>query len=132
MKKPPAHKPTPLAAEGPVIPPELQALLKAEPGLVDRIFDYILSDPAMSAALQKFGSEGMSPADVNRLKASVVPKVEAEFAGETVRILKRRGLHLQVLALFDGRNASEVARRLRISRATVYRVIKQPGAAQAK
>lgn len=33
----------------------------------------------------------------------------------------------RVLALFNGRNAREVARRLRISRAHVYRVLKQAG-----
>lgn len=34
---------------------------------------------------------------------------------------------VQVLTLFNGRNAREVARRLGISRATVYRVLKQSG-----
>lgn len=33
----------------------------------------------------------------------------------------------EVLRLFNGRNATEVARRLNISRATVYRCLKQPG-----
>jgi DNA invertase Pin-like site-specific DNA recombinase len=34
----------------------------------------------------------------------------------------------RVLALFNGRNARTVARQLGISRATVYRLLKQPGA----
>lgn len=33
----------------------------------------------------------------------------------------------EILRAFNGRNASEVARRLGIGRATVYRFIKQPG-----
>ena len=37
-------------------------------------------------------------------------------------------LATQVLSLFNGRNATEVARCLNISRATVYRLLKQPGA----
>jgi Mor family transcriptional regulator len=31
------------------------------------------------------------------------------------------------MVLFNGRNAAEVARRLNISRASVYRIIKTPG-----
>jgi Mor family transcriptional regulator len=33
----------------------------------------------------------------------------------------------EVMVLFNGRNAAEVARRLNISRASVYRIIKTPG-----
>jgi len=33
----------------------------------------------------------------------------------------------KVLALFNGRNAREVARKLGISRTSVYRYLKQPG-----
>lgn len=33
----------------------------------------------------------------------------------------------EILRLFNGRNASEVARKLNIGRATVYRVLKQAG-----
>jgi DNA-binding NtrC family response regulator len=104
--------------------PELQRLIATEPDLVDRIFDYILSDPALAEAMQRVSQSAPGPAGMAKLKTAV----RAEFAGETVRIAKRPGnVHLQVLALFNGRNATEVARRLGISRATVYRVIKQPG-----
>ena len=34
----------------------------------------------------------------------------------------------EVLRTFNSRNATELARRLQVSRATVYRWIKQPGA----
>lgn len=56
--------------------------------------------------------------------------VRREFAGEQLYVTRRRPLRetrAQVLALFNGRNASEVARELGISRATVYRLLKQPG-----
>ena len=96
--------------------PKLTARTKAEPDLVDRIFDYILAElPEVAASIQKH-------------KAAV----RAEFKGEECYIASRpptarQQTTTQVLALFNGRNASEVARRLQISRATVYRVLKQPG-----
>jgi Mor family transcriptional regulator len=83
---------------------------------VDRIFDYITAEmPQIAASVQKH-------------KAAV----RAEFKGEECYIASRpattrQQTTMQVLALFNGRNASEVARRLQISRATVYRVLKQPG-----
>lgn len=96
--------------------PKLTALLQAEPDLVDRIFDYILAElPQIAASVAKH-------------KAAV----RAEFKGEECYIAtrpatERQQTTAQVLALFNGRNATEVARRLQISRATVYRVLKQPG-----
>lgn len=94
--------------------PELATLIAAEPDLVDRIFDYILAElPEIAASVQKH-------------KAAV----RAEFKGEECYIAgkpatARQQQVSQVLALFNGRNASEVARRLQIGRATVYRVLKQ-------
>ncbi len=96
--------------------PKLTALIQAEPDLVDRIFDYILAElPEVAACVAKH-------------KAAV----RAEFRGEDCYIAgrpatERQQTVAQVLSLFDGRNATEVARRLRISRATVYRILKQPG-----
>ncbi|MGH6625155.1 MAG: helix-turn-helix domain-containing protein [Burkholderiaceae bacterium] len=96
--------------------PELQQLIQAKPDLVDRIFDYLLAEfPQISD-------------QISQRKAAV----RAEFMGEKCYIAgratsERQQLVQQVLALFDGRNASEVARRLQISRATVYRILKQPG-----
>lgn len=100
--------------------PKLTALTQADPDLVDRIFDYIFADPVLAAAIQK--------SSVSNIKAAV----RAEFKGEECYIASRPATARQemvskVLSLFDGRNATEVARRLQISRATVYRVIKQPG-----
>lgn len=109
MPKPPAAK-----------PPALQDLIAAEPDLVDRIFDYILAEfPAIA---------GQPPDKIATTKAAV----RAEFKGEECYIAGRPASARQemvsnVLALFNGRNAAEVARRLQISRATVYRVLKQPG-----
>jgi Mor family transcriptional regulator len=99
----------------------LDSLIRAEPDLVDRIFDYILSDPAMAIAMRGMQSREADP--VNKLKAAV----RNEFLGERCYVSDRGTTAAQVLALFNGRNATEVARRLNISRATVYRHIKQPG-----
>ena len=103
--------------------PKLQDLLKAEPDLVDRIFDYILAGLPQIA--------GQPPNKIATTKAAV----RAEFKGEECYIAARpqtvrQQTVTQVLALFNGRNATEVARRLQISRATVYRVLKQPGPAK--
>lgn len=97
-------------------PKELQALLAAEPDLVDRIFDYLLAEFPQLAG------------DASGLRRAQ-DAVRTEFAGEEVYIQKRSSKELagEVLRLFNGRNASEVARRLGIHRATVYRYLKQPG-----
>lgn len=95
---------------------EIKALIAAEPDLVDRIFDYLLAEfPALSA-------DGSS---LRNARAAV----RAEFGGEEVYIPKKNNHELagDVLRLFNGRNADEVARRLGISRRTVYRYLKQPG-----
>lgn len=100
--------------------PDLAALIQAEPDLVDRIFDYIFSDPALAVAIEK--------ASVSKIKTMV----RAEFKGEMFYVAgrpvtERQKIVAQTLALFDGRNATEVARRLGIGRATVYRYLKQAG-----
>lgn len=104
--------------------PELDSSLQTDPDLVDRIFEYIFSDPTMAQALQNMA--GVGAKKVGQLKAAV----RAEFRGEECYIASRPATArqeqvAQVLALFNGRNASEVARRLGIGRATVYRIIKQ-------
>ena len=101
--------------------PELDKLIRAEPDLVDRIFDYILSDPNLAQGLQ---------AHVEGRVAELKKAVRAEFKGEECYIAGRPATARQeqvarILALFNGRNSSEVARRLQISRSTVNRVIKQ-------
>ena len=111
MPKPTRSNPT---------PPTLAAMIAAEPDLVDRIFDYLLAEfPQIT---------GQPPEIINNLKTAV----RSEFKGEMRYIpdrspSERQQTVSQILALFNGRNATEVARRLQISRATVYRVLKQPG-----
>lgn len=101
-------------------PPTLATLIQSEPDLVDRIFDYLLAEFPQIA--------GLPPEKIDHTKAAV----RSEFRGEECYIAARptsarQQTVAQVLALFNGRNATEVARRLQISRATVYRVLKQPG-----
>jgi transcriptional regulator of acetoin/glycerol metabolism len=62
--------------------------------------------------------------------AQLKDEVRREFSGEKVWVRRRSQaardrLVEEVLASFNGRNATEVARRLGIGRATVYRIIKQ-------
>jgi transcriptional regulator of acetoin/glycerol metabolism len=109
--------PSPAAGKRAVSPtPRLDALTRLEPDLVDRIFDYAVAlMPALAGQRQQI-SEAL----------------RAEFAGARVYIRRRAEqpvdkLAQEVLRLFKGRNASEVARTLRIGRATVYRKLKQPG-----
>ncbi|MGF6347915.1 helix-turn-helix domain-containing protein [Variovorax sp. W2I14] len=97
--------------------PKLQELIDREPDLVDRIFEYLLSEFPQIAGVKLEATKNA---------------VREEFRGEEVYIAARPAsakhqLAQDVLALFNGRNAREVARRLNISRATVYRLIKQPG-----
>lgn len=76
---------------------------------------------------------GHLPALTEEQLAQARDAVRQHFAGERAYIPKghtpsdREQLARDVLALFNGRNATEVARRLRIGRTTVYKIIKQPG-----
>lgn len=89
----------------------------ADPDLVDRLFDYVVD---------------LLP-ELRERQLEIKQAVRAEFAGDRgyVRAFSieqtRTPVAIEVLRLFNGRNATEVARQLRISRATVYRVLKQPG-----
>lgn len=83
---------------------------------VDRVFAYLLAEFPQIA--------GPRFAQAERA-------VREELAGERVYVSARgvgdrQALAREVLSLFNGRNASEVARRLNIGRATVYRLLKQP------
>ncbi|MES2909875.1 MAG: helix-turn-helix domain-containing protein [Pseudomonadota bacterium] len=86
----------------------------SDPDLVDRIFEYLLTEFPQIAG--------------DRLEESK-KAVRGEFGGQRPYIATRASTDLakKVLSLFDGRNAREVARRLGVSRGTVYRVIKQAG-----
>lgn len=94
----------------------LKELFTENPDLVARIFEYIVSEfPQIAEDREKL--------------EKAEEAVRAEFGGEETYIQKRdrQALASDVLRLFNGRNATEVARRLGIHRATVYRYLKQPG-----
>ncbi|MCV2365541.1 helix-turn-helix domain-containing protein [Paucibacter sp. DJ1R-11] len=95
--------------------------LADQPDLVDRIFDYLVEIlPELEAAEVRL--------------SGARERVRREFAGIETYVRKRDAgsLRPEVLALFNGRNASEVARRLGVSRATVYRCLKQPAANESQ
>lgn len=88
-----------------------------EPDFVDDVFEYLLKEfPGLFVA---HGADAVKAA------------VRHELGGQDPHWIRRhspdrrRSLGQQALALFNGRNASEVARRLNVSRATVYRLLKQ-------
>jgi Mor family transcriptional regulator len=93
-----------------------------KPDLVDRVFDYLFSEcPGFRQAVT-------SEADVAKAKQ----RLRDEFGGEEAWVrsghkAKRDAQTTEILRLFNGRNASEVARRIGTSRATVYRKLKQEG-----
>lgn len=86
------------------------------PDLVDAIFAFIETEfPDMASRT-----------------AVLKEEVRREFSGIEIYIprrsvAERERITAEVLRVFNGRNAVEVARRLGIGRATVYRIIKQEG-----
>lgn len=105
-KRPPQQQPQPAAH---TLGPRF-----SDPDLVDRIFDYVVQ---------------LLPELADRAE-EVKEAVRQDFGGQVMVYVRKEGsrrLAQQVLQLFNGRNASEVARELKISRATVYRYLKQPG-----
>lgn len=97
--------------------PKLDARIAQAPDFVDRIFEYLLTEFPQLAGLA-----------LDEIKEDV----RDEFSGQEVYIAQQPPTARQerveaVLSLFNGRNATEVARRLQISRATVYRILKQAG-----
>lgn len=84
--------------------------------LVDRIFEFIVVEFP----------------DMRDRAEELKQMARREFAGIETYIPRRspaeRDKIVQdVLRMFDGRNAAEVGRRLQLSRATVYRIIKTSG-----
>lgn len=105
-------------------PLPIDSMTQSDPDLVDRIFEYIFSDPDLAQAVERYSKQG----DIDKVKLK--ESVRAEFKGEECYVAgrpatARQQMVVEVLALFNGRNATEVARRLGISRPTVYRYIKQ-------
>ena len=70
----------------------------------------------------------LNPNDRERIEA-FAERMRLEHGGGETYIRKRvAGTRRErALALFNGRNTTEVARELGVSRATVYRLLKQPG-----
>ena len=102
---------------------QLQHQAFDDPDIVDRIFDYLL---------KLYPAIGERPEQLREAKADV----RAEFAGENVWVANKRQAELarerkeraqRILSLFNGENATEVARQLGIHRTTVYRTLKQAG-----
>ena len=89
----------------------------ADPDLVDRIFDYIVEQfPEIQAER------------LEELKKSTRDEFRgAEYYIPSRSPTDRQQMVEEVLKLFNGRNATEIARRLQIGRATVYRWVKQAG-----
>lgn len=86
-----------------------------DPDFVDHVFAYLLKEFPHLAGPQF---------------AKAKRAVREELGGERVYVpsrsaTDRQAMAHQVLSLFNGRNAREVARELNISRATVYRLLKQ-------
>lgn len=105
-------------------PTDLQRLLAAEPDLVDRIFDYVV-ELIPEIAGKAAHLEAAKAALRNEVSGTMVYVRKGKGSGSA--IASREGMIENILSMFDGRNASEVARRLNIGRATVYRVLKQAG-----
>lgn len=87
-----------------------------DPDLIDRIFDYIVADmPEMRERAE-----------------ALKENARREFGGLELYIPRRSDAERQrivqlVMELFNGRNATEIARRLKIGRTSVYRIIKTHG-----
>ena len=85
-----------------------------EPDLVTAIFDVLIESHPDLMALREEGESAVRHR-LKGLRGTVTDQPDSDT-------LARR-----VLSLFNGRNPREVARRLRVSRATVYRILKQAG-----
>ena len=111
---------TAIEPSSPVAPASREAVVTTtildDPDLIDKIFEFIAIEfPEMSGRA-----------------AELKQMARREFAGIETYIprrpkAEREKIVQEVMRLFDGRNATEVARRLDISRASVYRIIKTPG-----
>lgn len=110
---PRTRRPNSVSDRSTVEPRPPAAQIFNDPDLVDRIFDYIVQQLPEIAGRH----------------SEIKQSIRDEFAGERayVRRLSTSEITLEVARMFNGRNASEVARILNISRATVYRHLKQAG-----
>jgi Mor family transcriptional regulator len=104
----------------PFLPPPKPG--QPDPDFVDQVFELLVEMiPGLADA----------PKDLEEAKTAV----RAEFRGmayvagrnPSAQELRRRQLATEILSNFNGRNATEIARRLQISRCHVYRILKQAG-----
>lgn len=93
-----------------------------EPDLVDRLWEYVL-ELLPEEAKREIAAHAVEVKQLTRDRFGGIDKAYVRTGHE----YRRSQMVDQVLAMFNGRNATEVARRLQISRATVYRILKQPG-----
>lgn len=84
------------------------------PDLVTAIFDVLIETNPDLASIREEGETAVRHR-LRGLRGTVLDKPDSET------------LAIKVLALFNGRNAREVARKLGIGRASVYRYLKQAG-----
>jgi Mor family transcriptional regulator len=91
--------------------PDIAREAGTTPDLVDRLLQYVQVE--FEAQIE-----------------TAIRRARSDFAGSEGYVKKRDNVEREriareVLALFNGRNGSEVARRLGIGRATVYRIVRQ-------
>ena len=91
-----------------------QADRAREADLVTAIFDVLIKTHPGLAAVREEGEHAVRHR-LKGLRGTVTDRPDSDT------------LAPRVLSLFNGRNPREVARRLHISRGTVYRVLKQAG-----
>lgn len=91
--------------------------VKREGDLVTRVIEY----------LQNLPSQQMPSSPAPEVWEKVEADLRHHFGGQEAYVGKKQPAAPQILRLFNGRNATEVARKLRVSRGYVYRVLKQPG-----
>lgn len=100
--------------------PEARPPTVREPDLVDLLVEYVRSEfKSLSASILEEFEHGA------RERFGGMDKIYIR----SNRARMRDRLVRQVLAMFNGRNTHEVARRLHIHPNTVRRIIKQPGGA---
>ena len=100
-------------------PPHLPML--DDPDFVDRVWQYMLTQWPLQL-------QGIPPDQVEDVKQRIREAERGERPYITpAGVAQRQRRAEQILALFNGRNAAEVARELNIGRATVYRTLKQSG-----
>jgi Mor family transcriptional regulator len=89
------------------------------PDLLDAIFEFIVDEcPELAGRADEL--KAIARRDFSGIE-TYIPRRSKEERDRVVR---------EVMSAFNGRNATEVGRRLGISRASVYRIIKTSGQAK--